>query len=101
MCTFKVTHARDFIVGFYNFWHHSIIDKPEAQNFKKFVKLSVKSLYIIGFSPKAHRFTQRFRQKRYVSLRVFTENEKFRFFSEYAIYCRKRTVLLRVFANND
>jgi hypothetical protein len=46
-------------------------------------------------------FTMRFRRKRYVSFRVFAENEKFRFFSEYAIYCRKRTVLLRVFANTN
>jgi hypothetical protein len=47
----KGTHARDFIVGFSHFfWHHSITDKAEAQNFKNFVKLSVKSSYIIGFS---------------------------------------------------
>jgi hypothetical protein len=35
----KGTHARDFIVRFFTFfWHHSIIDKAEAQNFKNFVK---------------------------------------------------------------
>ncbi len=38
---------------------------------------------------------------RNVSLRVFAENEKFHFFSKYATYCRKHTVLLLVFANND
>jgi hypothetical protein len=69
----KGTHARDFIVCFLNFfWHHSIIDKAEAQSFTNFVKLSVKSLYIIGFL-----WIPRYRQKRTVSLRVFSENATF------------------------
>jgi hypothetical protein len=54
------------------FWHHSIIDKPEGQNFKNFVKLSVKSSHIIGFSR-----IPRYRQKRTLSLRVFGKNDTF------------------------
>ncbi len=81
---------------FHIFWHHSTKDKAEAQNFKNFVKLSVKSSYIIRFSQ-----IPRYRQTRTVSLRVFAENVQFRFFSEYTINCRKRTVLPCIFANND
>ncbi len=44
----------------------------EAQNFKNFVKLGVKSSYIIGFSR-----IPRYRRKRTVSLRVFGENATF------------------------
>jgi hypothetical protein len=51
------------------FWHHSIIDKAEAQNFKNFVKISVKSEYITGFLR-----IPRFRRKCYVSLHVFAKN---------------------------
>ncbi len=54
------------------FGHHSIKDKAEAQNLKKFVKLNVKSLYIIRFLR-----IPRYRRKRTVSLRVFSENATF------------------------
>jgi hypothetical protein len=63
------THARDFIVRFSRFLHHSIKDKAEVQTFKKFVKWSVKFSYIIGFSR-----IPRYRRKRTVSLRVFADN---------------------------
>jgi hypothetical protein len=41
----KGTHAQDFTYSsfFTFFWHHSIKDKAEIQNLKKFVKLRVKS----------------------------------------------------------
>ncbi len=48
------------------------MDKGEALNFKNFVRLSVKSSYIIGFSR-----IPRYRWKRTVSLRVFGENATF------------------------
>ncbi len=54
------------------FWHHSIIDKAEAQNVKKCFKLSVKFSYIIGFLQMLH-----YRQKRTVLLCVFGENTSF------------------------
>ncbi len=69
----KGTHARDFIVRFSHFFcHHSIKDKAEAQNFQIFIKLSVQSSYIIGFSR-----IPRYRRKRTVSLCVFGENATF------------------------
>jgi hypothetical protein len=62
-----------FCSWFFNFFlHHSMIDKAEAQNFKIFVKISVKSSYIIGFSR-----VPRYRRKRTVSLRVFGKNSTF------------------------
>jgi hypothetical protein len=54
-------------------------DKAEAQNFKNFVKLSVKSSYIIGFSR-----IPRYRRNRAVSLRVFGENAMFHFSYRYS-----------------
>jgi hypothetical protein len=54
------------------FWHHSIIDKAKAQNFKNVVKISVKYKYITGFSR-----IPCYRQKRTVSLRVFGKNATF------------------------
>ncbi len=54
------------------FGHHSIIDKAKVQNFRNFVKLSVKSSYIIGFSR-----IQRYHRKRTASLRVFDKNTSF------------------------
>ncbi len=54
------------------FWHHSIIDKAEAQNFKNVVKISGKYQYITGLSQ-----IPRYRRKRTVSLRVFVENATF------------------------
>ncbi len=67
-------HMHEIYISFLTFfWHHSIIDKPEAQNFKNFVKLSVKSSHIIGFSR-----IPRYRQKRTLSLRVFGKNDMFR-----------------------
>ncbi len=69
----KGTHARDFIVRFWHFcWHHSVIDKAEAQNFKNFVKISVWPLYIIRFSR-----IPLYRRKLTVSLRVSGENAAF------------------------
>jgi hypothetical protein len=57
-----------------------MIDKAEVQNLKKFVRLSVKSTYKIGFSripPKTRSETVRFRRKRYVSLHIFGKNVTF------------------------
>jgi hypothetical protein len=68
----RYTCTRFYSSFFTFFWHHSIIDKAEAHNFKNFVKLRVKSSYIIGFSR-----IPRYRRKRTVSLRVFGENDKF------------------------
>jgi hypothetical protein len=54
--------------------HHSIIDKAEVQNFKKFVKCSIlvhnRIFANTALSPKTHCY----RQKRTVSLRVFGES---------------------------
>ncbi len=109
------------------FWHHSIIDKAEAQNLKQNFKLSVKSLYIIGFS-----WILCYRRKRTISLRVFGENamfhsayspktkyfasslntlyiaERAQFYSMFSPtmisltlrFCRKREVWLHFFAKN-
>ncbi len=102
----KGTRARDFIVRFSQlFWHHSIIDKAEAQNFKNFVKISVKSElpnfreyrviaenapFHSAFSAKMLRFTPRIRRKRIVSLLLW-------------IRCTlpKAHSFLRIFLDND
>jgi hypothetical protein len=66
-------HMHDIYGSFFTiFWHHSIIDKAEAQNFKKVVKISVKYQYMTGFSR-----IPRYRRKRTVSLHVFCENATF------------------------
>jgi hypothetical protein len=64
MCTFKGTHARDFIVCFSHFfWHHSIKDKAMVQTFKNFLKMKCKILVhnrifaISVLSPKTQHFT--------------------------------------------
>jgi hypothetical protein len=69
----KGTHAQDFMVRFSHFFcHHSIIDKAEVQNLKNFIKLIVKSLYIIRFLRILCS-----RRKCTVSLRVFGKNAMF------------------------
>jgi hypothetical protein len=68
----RYTCTRFYSSFFTFFWHHSIKDKAEVQNFKTFVKLSVKSLYKIGFSRKP-----RYQWKRTVSFCVFSKNVTF------------------------
>jgi hypothetical protein len=77
----------EFIVHI--FWHHSIIDKTKVQKFKvielKLIKLNIIKIKckILQHSwifvntvlwPNTHRFNPCFWRKRYVSLRIFTEN---------------------------
>ncbi len=70
----RYTCTRFYSSFFTFFWHHSVKDKAEVQNFKNVVtsKLSVKTLYKIGFSQIPH-----YRQKRTVSFCVFSENVMF------------------------
>ncbi len=92
------------------FWHHIISDKDEAQHFKNFVKIRVKSKYITGFSQ-----IPRYCRKRTVSLRVFASSlntlytaKSAQFHSTVLLttisltprFCRKHKVWLRFFAEN-
>ncbi len=113
----KDTHARDFVVLFHFFCHHSIKDKAEVQNFINVVKLSVTFSYIIGFS-----WIPRYYQKHTDSLGLFGKNAMVHaafsaktlsstlrtvylpklhnspssLITEYAVYCQKCTVLLHI-----
>jgi hypothetical protein len=65
----KVHMLESFLYVFHNFLASFITDKAEAQHFKNFVKISVKSKNITGFSRIPH-----YRRKRTVSLHVFASS---------------------------
>jgi hypothetical protein len=102
---FKGTHARDFMVRFSHFLASFNNRQGQGPEFPNFLKLNVKYCNRIFvntmLSQKTHGFTPHFWLKCYVSLCVFAIIVQFSFFSEHAVYCRKPTVLLSVFANND